>query len=503
MRKENCWITSIDNGTNSSDNQYLVYRHCPLDYCKPPGARVEVNLNNPNGSDAQCSDGRSGLLCGTCLPGLSLSLGSSRCLSCSELWPVNLAVILVSSIIAGIVLVALLLALKLTVAIGTLNGIIFYANIVAANSNTFLPFAESNFATVFVSWLNLEIGLDVCFFDGLNSFWKTLLQLVFPSYIILLVILIIFISECSTRFAKWIGKRNPVATLATLVLLSYAKLLHTIIASLSFAKLNYPNGTSRMVWLPNASVTYLHDKHIILFIVAVLILLAGLVYTILLFAWQWLQRFKVKKIFKHRYEKFHHFMETYHAPYTFKHRYWSGMLLLVRVLLYIISAVNILGSPRVTLVAIIFVISALLLVKGTLAKNLYRNMLVDSIETIMYFNLLIFATMTLYSLDMTSNQIAVAYTSVSITFFLFILTVLAHIYKYTAVHSLFQKIKYFRDMDAKFSKCCLYKERESVGDRCSVALEENHTQAEDARPQLLRKPTQSVVELHTLPPHGQ
>ena len=499
LRKDNCWITNIDNGTNSSISQYLIYPHCPLDYCQPPGATVEINLNIPNGSDAQCSDGRSGLLCGTCLPGLSLSLGSSRCIPCPALWYVNLAVILASSVVAGIVLVALLLVLKLTVATGTLNGIIFYANIVAANSNTFLPFPNSNFATVFISWLNLEIGIDVCFFDGLNSFWKTLLQLVFPAYIILLVILIIFISECSTKFAKWIGKRNPVATLATLVLLSYAKLLHTIIASLSFARLNYPDGSREMVWLPNATVSYLRGKHLILFIVAILILIVGLVYTVLLFSWQWLQRFRAKKIlkFKHiRYEKLHHFMETYHAPYTSRHRYWSGMLLLLRVLLYIISAVNILGSPRVTLVAIIFVVSALLLVKGTFAKNLYKNMLVDVVETIMYFNLVIFATLTLYSLDMTTNQTAVAYTSVSITLLLFVLTVMAHVYKYTAVHSLFSKSKYFRAMDAKFSKCIIYEEGENVNDTCTV--EENHTlDRNSVRPQLLRKPTQTVVEIHT------
>ena len=57
-----------------------------------------------------------------------------------------------------------MLALNMTVAVGTLNGIIFYVNIVAAKADTyFLPFSTPVLVTVFISWLNLDIGFDVCF----------------------------------------------------------------------------------------------------------------------------------------------------------------------------------------------------------------------------------------------------------------------------------------------------------------------------------------------------
>jgi hypothetical protein len=45
-----------------------------------------------------------------------------------------------------------------------------------------------------------------------------------------------------------------------------------------------------MLWLPDASVEYLSVKHFPLFITAILILLAGQVYTALLFSWQCLLR---------------------------------------------------------------------------------------------------------------------------------------------------------------------------------------------------------------------
>ena len=148
----------------------------------------------------------------------------------------------------------------------------------------FFPFSKPNFITVFVSWINLEVGIDVCFFDGMDMYGKTLLQLCFPVYIILLVVFVIILSEHSTKFSRLIGRKNPVATLATLVLLSYTKLIHTIIAGLSVAVLKYPNHQD-LVWLPDGNQGYLRGRHIVLFILSVGILVLGIAYTTLLFSW--------------------------------------------------------------------------------------------------------------------------------------------------------------------------------------------------------------------------
>ena len=188
VRERNIWVTNLTINHTSNIHQYLIHPYCPFDYCHPPSSRVEINFNIPNGADAQCANHHAGLLCGPCQHNFSLSLGSSHCLPCSTHWYAVLIAILIAAILAGIVLVALLLALNLTVAIGTLNGIIFYANIVYANSTVFLPFTEPfNFITAFISWLNLEIGFDTCFFVGMDAYSKTLLLLAFPGYVFLLV----------------------------------------------------------------------------------------------------------------------------------------------------------------------------------------------------------------------------------------------------------------------------------------------------------------------------
>ena len=116
---------------------------------------------------------------------------------------------------------------------------------------------------------------------------KTWLQLAFPLYIIILVVVIIQLSYYFSAFGHLIGKKDPVATLATLILLSYTKLLQTIITAFSFATLNYLDGSKKTLWLPDATLEYFTSKHAMLLFVAVLILLAGLIYSFLLFSWQW------------------------------------------------------------------------------------------------------------------------------------------------------------------------------------------------------------------------
>ena len=389
MREGSFWIACDNSNINS--NGYITYKYCPLDYCLPPYVKIQINLTTTNGADVQCANNRSGLLCGSCQPGLSLSLGSSRCIPCPNTWYINLLVILMVTFLCGIALVALLLFLNLSVAVGTLNGLIFYANIIDSSKSAFFTSSTKVFS-VFISMLNLEIGFDVCFYKGMDTYWKTWIQLAFPMYVISLVIMIIILSRYSIRFSMLIAKKNPVATLATLVLLSYMTLLRTIITVLSQAKLNYSDDAHKMVWLPDANMSYLTGKHIPLFIAAILILAIGVVYTLLLFCWQWL--------LKHmKYHRLCHFFEAYHAPYQFKHRYWTGLLLFARIGIYLLIILHGHGNPNNNLLAIIAITSVLLFVKGHVVRCIYKDFKIDIIETICYLNIVLLSAVKLALLN--------------------------------------------------------------------------------------------------------
>ena len=428
LRRGEFWLDYVTlNQSNRSG--YLIYPHCPFDYCHTPSQSVYIDLSIPHGADTQCSFNRSNKLCGQCKSGLSLSLGSNHCRTCSNYW----LLLLVPFSLAGIALVTLVLVLNLTVAVGTINGLVFYANIVATNSNIFMPFEKPNFLTLFISWLNLDFGFETCFYNGMDAYVKTWLQFLFPLYIIFLVAAIIVISDYSPRFANLFAGKNPVATLATLILLSYAKLLRTIIAALSFAQLDYPDGSHRLVWLLDANRPYLTGKHIPLFIVAVITALAGLIYTIVLFSWQWFIVCSKRVVLLEwmTNTKLLAFIDAYHAPYNKQHRYWNGLLFLIRMILYLVFAVNVLGDPRTNLLSIICTTSILLFIQNVLLQRPYKTYALDILESLFIVNLTLYAAGTYYFRDTNNNQAVLAYISIVTTLLMFKVIVVYHAYKFT------------------------------------------------------------------------
>ena len=96
------WIGYYHSGNNSEHpvEGVLVHDSCPFDYCKPE--QLSIQLND---SDKQCAFNHSGILCGACQPGLSLALGTSRCLKCSNKY----LMLLFAFTAAGLALVFLLM----------------------------------------------------------------------------------------------------------------------------------------------------------------------------------------------------------------------------------------------------------------------------------------------------------------------------------------------------------------------------------------------------------
>ena len=435
VKADSSWI-SYTNQTQPSG--YIVHPHCPYDYCLPPSSSLRINLNTMDGDSVQCNHNRRGTLCGACNEPLSLSFGSSRCFECRPYWPALLITVILCGIVIGIVLIALIMMLNLTVAVGTINSLIFYVNVVDLQRNIFFPFESTNYQTVILSSLNLNIPLDFCFIKGMDAYTRTWLKTVFPAYLIFLVFLVIIVSKYSVTFADIIGKKDPVATLATVVLLSYTQLLDFIIEGLALITVNLPDGSVLYLWLPDANVKYFLGKHAPLFIVTLVCLFIYVAFTFLLLTWQWLDKCRKSKALKWiNRPKFAHFVETYHIPYNASVRYWTGLLLLIRVVLYVVNVLNVNRDPNIQLCVTIFALGGLFLLKGLYTKSIYRKWPIDLIESVTYFNMISLAAFTSYTYNVPNgNQVAVAAISTTITLVLLIIVIIYHVYTYTCVGKL-------------------------------------------------------------------
>ena len=373
-------------------------------------------------SDAQCNYNHNGLLCGGCPDSLSLVLGSSQCLQCSN----NYLALLLVFAFAGIVLIVFMFILKLTVAAGTISGLIFYANLIQVNSAVFFPAGTTNFLMVFIAWLNLDFGIHTCFYDGMDAYSKIWLQFVFPIYIWSLVGLVIFVSHYSVRIANMIGSCNPIPILATLFFISYAKILRTIIAALSVTSLEYADG-SDPVWAYDGNIRYLKGKHIPLFLTALFCLLfLFLPYTLFLFLGQWLPRMKWRVFSWINRPKVRSFLDAHHAPYVPQHRYWTGLLLLVHCVLFLIITVY--GRDIAVSLLVVTVAALTLVTTSLLTGGVYKSRLVGAVEAFFILNLGVLTVGTFYVQLTGGSQTAVASTSVSIAFLMFAGVVSYHSY---------------------------------------------------------------------------
>ena len=398
------WVGMIhdDIGTNGT---VAASEYCPLDYCYK--GESNVTLSEP---DSQCNFDHAGILCGGCQPGLSLALGSAQCLPCNNKY----LALLIPFTLAGPVLVGIIKLLDLTISQGTLNGLIFYANIVKATEYIFLPQGKANPLKLFIAWLNLDLGVETCFFNGLSAYSKTWLQFVFPLYIWSIAGLIIILAKYSDRVAKMMGN-NSVPVLATLFLLSYAKIFNTIITALSYTVV-YTSYGPKAVWTADGNVDYLGPKHAVLFVVAVgTLLFLWLPYTLLLFLGQWLHMCNCRLI-SHLLMKIKPFLDAHYGPLKGKHRYWFGALLLVRAVILLIQAL-VPADHGSTVVLCISVPAVVLTYYGQLV---YCNLAVSAFDTAFFMNLALLTGTNLFANTAGQDPTVAAYILTGVAFAQFI-----------------------------------------------------------------------------------
>ena len=422
--RNNFWISLDSNGTGL----LLTEFGCPLDFCKIPP--TDVTLDDPN-SQSLCDFNHGGILCGSCMDSLTLALGSLHCIACSNFY----IFLVIPFALVGVALVAVILLLRLTVDVGTINGLLFFVNIIQTNRQAFFP-RSINFFTVFISWLNLDLGIETCFCDGLTFYEYSWLQFLFPFYIWFLISLIIVVSHYSLTVAKYLGNFNPVAVLATLLLMSYGKILQAIITPLSWGYLTHMYTDAdvvehyRAIWLYDGNVGFFTDPgHIVLAVFAILMLLClFLPYTLILFFGHYLQAWSHRISVFSWINKIKPFIDAYHAPYRSNGRHWTGLLLVTRGGLYITFAINAVGSDDFNILAITSVVIALLSIKG----RVYENRYIDALESLFLVNLGILSVATFYIRENNlgnASQALLLDLSVGVAFVTFLGILLFHVFR--------------------------------------------------------------------------
>ena len=116
-------------------------------------------------------------------------------------------------------------------------------------------FHKFTFLYTFTSLTNLDLGIQTCFYNGMDDYAKIWLQLAFPFYLIFIATSLIITSRYSTTIQR-LTARRALPVLVTLFLLSYTKILYTVsIVLFSYSTITQlPSEQSTLVWSVDANV---------------------------------------------------------------------------------------------------------------------------------------------------------------------------------------------------------------------------------------------------------
>ena len=153
---------------------------------------------------------------------------------------------------------------------------------------------------------------------------KTGLRLVFPVYLYLLMV--IFSLLCRRYY--WLSKRfSPTTTFVTLLIMCYVSTLTTCITILAKKTIYTLDGRSSVRWLTNPNQEYnFRGYHTVLVLIAAgLMVIYVMPFPFLMLCPKLLYRYVKKPV---------PFYDALWAPFKTKYRFWLGVCLITRLLLF-------------------------------------------------------------------------------------------------------------------------------------------------------------------------
>ena len=279
---------------------------------------------------------------------------------------------------------------------------------------------------------------------------KTLLQGVFPVYLWLIVIIIIFLCKRSIRVTHLVGE-NAVKVLATLILLSYTKMLRVTMDSLNYSNIRVYNSVSgyafrEMIFISDNVWDYKSYRDISILAIAMLFFFVSFPFTMSLLCIKHI--FSLSNFFKcfSFINKLKPFFDTYTGPFKVGTHYWPGLLLLFRALILIVQ----LNAKNHMLASLFTVLVCLiLLVIFVVQKGVYTKHSLNIIESSFIFNVAVvssYMAIVKYEIPSTVQTVlilAINFGSVLTALITFLCILVNHVYlrctKYQWVQALIKR----------------------------------------------------------------
>ena len=296
---------------------------CPTHYC---------NFSNGDSifkydAETMCTVGRNGtsvnVLCGACKDGYSVNLWNEHCRqSCSNnhLW-LTVAFCLVTPL-----LVLIVFRIDLDIFTTYLNTWLY------SYQTILFLLREGQYLDPFISFVigaanwELRVGHGTCLYEGMTNLQKLGVNYIFPSYILLLLVVL---AKIARRFPGCYINRNVSHAFCTLLVLCY-----TNVTIISFNIVHYVHMQGRWVLCADGNIDFVRDwrKHLPFTIIACLWIFLFVIFAplLLLFTPWFLRHFPYLNNFRL-------YFDTFQRCFKVTYRWFAAYYFICRIYILIIA----------------------------------------------------------------------------------------------------------------------------------------------------------------------
>ena len=371
-RPTNYWIGTSSNSDGSTIVQFVST--CPIHYCREDVVNVDLRV-----PDQLCTQGRTGRLCGACKAGLSSVFGgSAECRKCSNAW---LATLLLFALV-GALLTTSFFILDVTITHGLVNSLFFFSNIVLINSNIFFQGNVNSFLFIYTSWLNLDLGFPLCFYNGMTESAKLGFQYIFPAYIFVMIGLIVAVSQRSLTVQRILSQLDGLHVFVTMSYIAFLKLVRTVIDTSTLVTLvsEDKEDGDRIVWFFDGTQEPSGASEIVLILVGAFTIVVFIIPYVVLFVFSTLIQRRINST------RFNAYLDASLSPYKDNLRFWFGARLILTLVIYIMVANRGTNNPTLTVTLELSFLVGFTVIQAYIRP--FKSLLVSIVDLSSFINLI-------------------------------------------------------------------------------------------------------------------
>ena len=309
---------------------------CPINYCNFSCCETSNGYYHLSPiRDNQCRSHRSGIACGSCKEGYTLSFDSVECLDLDDCSTGQTILILALVLLYWIVIIAAVFSLmRFKVGIGYLYAITYYYSVVdlLLNKNWYLSSILNTTMNIISSTAKMIprfLG-EFCFIKNMSGIDQQFIHYIHPVAISIFLVIITVLARKSRRLSTFISK-GIIRVICYLLLLSYTSVATT---SLLLMRPLIFHDVDKVYTYLSPDIEYLHGRHLAYAIVAVMFT------TVIVFGLPLVLGLEPLLNSKINFIKVKPLLDQFQGCYKDKYRYFAAYYMICRLVIITIMIAN-------------------------------------------------------------------------------------------------------------------------------------------------------------------